>query len=148
MRNYIKYAKEIIENKFGGKLDIIPLDCLIDVLVYSYFMNMRKTDVRLSDKEDNDSMTLSALSLRKLNTSGFDITYRSSFDADSDKSCNALMGGDELVGLACVPNDATSLSNSGTSVSNCVYVDLSAIAVAMQFVLFVRKYLYYEKLIL
>lgn len=148
MRNYVKYAKENIEKKFGGKLDIIALDYLTDVLVFAYLMNMGNKDVRLSEKEDNDSITLPALSVHKLNTSGFDVTYRSSFDADSDKSCNALMGEDELMGLLCVPNDATSLSNSRTSVSNCIYVDLSAIAIATQFVLFVRKYLYSEKLIL
>ncbi len=148
MRNYDRYAKEIIEKKFGGKLDIITLDYLIDVLVYAYLMNMGKKDVRLSEKEDNDSITLSALSAHKLNTSGFDVTYRSAFDVDTEKSCDALMGEDELMGLLCVPNDATSLSNSRTSVSNCVYIDLSAIAIAMQFVLFVRKYLYSEKLIL
>ncbi|MBO5966918.1 MAG: hypothetical protein J6S14_00290 [Clostridia bacterium] len=148
MRNYVKYAKEIIEKNFGGKLDIITVDYLIDVLVYAYFTNMGKKDVRLSKKEDNDSITLPALSVRKLNTSGFDVTYRSVFGADSDKRCNALMGEDELMGLVCVPNDVTSLSNSRTSVSVCAYIDLSAIATAMQFVLFVRKYLYSEKLIL
>ena len=148
MRNYVKYAKDFIEKTFGGKLNTMMLDYLIDVLAYAYFMNMGKKDVRLSEKEDNNSITLPALSVRKLNTSGFDVTYRSAFDADSDKSCNALMGEDELMGLLCVPNDATSLSNSRTSVSNCLYVDLSAIAIAMQFVLFVRKYLYSEKLIL
>lgn len=148
MRNYVKYAKEIIEKKFGGKLDIVSLDYLIDVLVYAYLIDMGRKDVRLSEKEDNDSITLPALSVRKLNTSGFDVTYRSSFDADFDKSRIALIGEDELMGLLCVPNDATSLSNSRTSVSNCVYIDLSAIAIAMQFVLFVRKYLYSEKLIL
>ena len=148
MRNCVKYAKEIIEKKFGGKLDIVTSDYLIDVLVYAYFMNMGKKDVRLSEKEDDDSITLPALSVRKLNTSGFDVTYRSAFDAYSDKSCNTLVGKDELMGLLCVPNDATSLSNSRTSVSVCAYVDLSAIAIAMQFVLFVRKFLYSEKLIL
>ena len=40
MRNCVKYAKEIIEKKFGGKLDIVTSDYLIDVLVYAYFMNL------------------------------------------------------------------------------------------------------------
>ena len=148
MRNYVKYAKEIIEKKFGGKLDIITLDYLIDVLVCSYLMNTGKKDVRLSEKEDNSSITSPALVAEKVNTCGFDVTYRSSFDADIDKSIKALMGEDKLTGFVCVPNDAISLSNGGVSVSDCAYVDLTAIAVAMQFVLFVRKFLYSEKLIL
>ena len=148
MRNYVKYAKVIIEKKFGGKLDIISLDYLIDVLVYTYLLDMGKKDVRLSEKEDNNSITLPALSMHKLNESGLDVSYRSAFDADFDKRNGALGVEDKLVELLSVPNDATSLSNSGTSVSNSIFVDLSAIAIAMQFVLFVRKYVYSEKLIL
>lgn len=148
MRNYIKYAKEIIEKKFGGKLDIITLEYLIDVLVFAYLMNMDKKSVRLSEKEENNSITLPSLSERKLNMDGFEVTYRSAFGVEYDKSCNALIGEDEPMELLGVPNDATSLYNSKISVSNCVYIDLSVITIAMQFVLFVRKYLYSEKLIL
>ena len=95
------------------------------MLVYTYFMNMGKKDVILSEKEDNDSVTLPALSVSKLNTSGFHVTYRSDFDVDSDKSHNALVGEDELMGLLFVPNDDTSVSNSRTSVSICDYIELS-----------------------
>ena len=148
IHSYIKHLhlNEIIEKKFGKKLDNGYLDFLYTIVIFELYFESEKN--QLLKKGDNNSITLPMFSVKILNTNGFEFICRSSFEAEMKKSSNKLKGEYKANGLSCITNNAIGLFYSGKSVCFYTFIELTAITIAMHFVLFVRKYLYSEKLIL
>lgn len=156
MRTYIRNVKVIVEKNVAKNYNDFAfigfLEYYLDILTDLMLMEMKESE-KLPERKENCGITLPAMSADEANTNGVVLTYRSSFNADFNKETSAIIGRgvsidkmDRLKRFVSVSKDKC-VRNNGVSVS-IIYIDLTAIAEAMQNVLFIRKIIYSEKLII
>lgn len=154
IRSYI--SKLVVEKNLAKNFSDFAIENFvnyyIDILTFIKFMELKESE-ELSDRKENCSITLPAMSADEANTNGLALAYRSSFNADFDKDTSAPISRsvsidkmDRLKRFVSVSKDKCA-RNNGVSVS-IIYINFTAIAEAMQKLLLIRKFMYSEKLII